>query len=219
MKQLYPLDVSEKEFLTSTPPSRIDQAAVACSMGMMFGVQAPILQVLHATAESTPNARLRWVLSQAYRFCREYGVIGDPMSAHPDILDEDFMEAVITEERTRAKGAHLLDYAYKVQGTPHRYLAVTIGRLPYLSHFTTTMHAGILEGIPIVRCLERLCRQRIETLDESLHRILERYKKDPHLCVALDHEPAIFDPIYRTVVKAGEMNTCLKRAFELLSLP
>ncbi len=84
--------------------------------------------------------------------------------------------------------------------------------------FTKQMKMLLESGAPLVPALEATRRQTARpAMSEMVNRLRERVEEGDSLAEALKHERKLFDPVFRSMVAAGEATASLPQVFGRLS--
>jgi type II secretory pathway component PulF len=83
--------------------------------------------------------------------------------------------------------------------------------------FTKQFRSLFKAGVPIVRSFQVLEAQTQDrTLKQAIDNISQNIKQGSTLCAALDKHDKIFSPLYRSMIKAGEMSGTMPESLERL---
>ncbi len=126
----------------------------------------------------------------------------------------------VVSEQLRQRGLIVLDIsekheALKLENIFQRFKSVNLRALAVFSRQFATL---IASGMPMLRSLYTL---EAQTEDEMLERAIVSVRSDVEagssIAQAMESEPGVFDPLYRSVVRAGEGSGRLEEALDRIA--
>src|ERR671930_1729283 len=126
----------------------------------------------------------------------------------------------VVSEQLRQRGLIVLDIAekreaLKLESILQRFKSVNLRAIAVFSRQFATL---IVAGMPMLRSLYTLESQ---TEDEMLQKAIVSVREDVEagssVAQAMESEPGVFDPLYRSVVRAGEDSGRLEEALERIA--
>jgi type IV pilus assembly protein PilC len=126
----------------------------------------------------------------------------------------------VVSEQLRQRGLIVLDIsekheALKLESIFQRFKSVNLRALSVFSRQFATL---IASGMPMLRSLYTL---EAQTEDEMLQKAIISVREDVEagssVAAAMESEPGVFDPLYRSVVRAGEGSGRLEEALDRIA--
>src|SRR3989344_1353926 len=142
-------------------------------------------------------------------------ISGQELSGHRDAVDRYDLAGNLKKE-----GYFLLNYREDRIKTPFLKLASLFGRVPMQEKmvFARNLAVMVSAGVSLVKSLDVLSRQ---TDNRAWRKILEdaglAVKKGKPLSRAMEESPAVFSPLFRAMVRAGEASGKLDEALKLVA--
>jgi type IV pilus assembly protein PilC len=138
----------------------------------------------------------------------------------PSRGEMDASSKSVVSEQLRQRGLIVLDIsekheAFKLESVFQRFKSVNLRALAVFSRQFATL---IASGMPMLRSLYTLEDQ---TEDEMLKKAVVRVREDVEagssVADSMESQPGVFDPLYRSVVRAGEGSGRLEEALDRIS--
>ncbi len=126
----------------------------------------------------------------------------------------------VVSEQLRQRGLIVLDIsekreAMKLENLFQRFKSVNLRALAVFSRQFATL---IASGMPMLRSLYTLEQQtEDDMLREAIVAVRENVEAGSSIAQAMESQPGVFDPLYRSVVKAGEDSGRLEEALERIA--
>jgi type IV pilus assembly protein PilC len=126
----------------------------------------------------------------------------------------------VVSEQLRQRGLIVLEIsekheAFRLESIFQRFKSVNLRALAIFSRQFATL---IASGMPMLRSLYTL---EAQTEDEMLQRAVVSVREDVEagssVAAAMESEPGVFDPLYRSVVRAGEGSGRLEEALDRIA--
>src|SRR6478609_2794760 len=125
----------------------------------------------------------------------------------------------VVSQQLRQRGLIVLDIsekreAMKLESILQRFKSVNLRALAVFSRQFATL---IASGMPMLRTLYTLEAQtEDEMLEKAIIGVREDVESGSSVAQAMESQPGVFDPLYRSVVRAGENSGRLDDALERL---
>src|SRR5207248_8139604 len=138
----------------------------------------------------------------------------------PSRGEMDATSKSVVSDQLRQRGLIVLDIAekreaFKLESVFQRFKSVDLRNLAVFSRQFATLIAA---GMPMLRSLYTLEDQ---TEDEMLKKAIVRVREDVEagssVADSMESQPGVFDPLYRSVVRAGEGSGRLEEALDRVS--
>ena len=210
-------EVSDKEFAAAADPSEKEVASFALVWGVMLFAGVPILESISIAASVTPNARLRKIIIETYEEARNGGALAPYFQTRLDACHRDFVIALKTGERRENVGESLLNHAVVCSLAPG-HVSSQLNWSKDLVSFTHRMAEFLGNGICVLSSLSCAIREAEDPFLQELKNVRGWVENGDPLSLALSKSPETFDRLYANIIRAGEVNHDLPRAFELLLL-
>jgi len=126
----------------------------------------------------------------------------------------------VVSDQLRQRGLIVLDISekresLKVESILQRFKSVNLRALAVFSRQFATL---IASGMPMLRCLYTLEQQtQDEMLRNAIIAVRENVESGSSIAQAMESQPGVFDPLYRSVVKAGEDSGRLEEALDRIA--
>src|SRR4051794_39027799 len=126
----------------------------------------------------------------------------------------------VVSEQLRQRGLIVLDIAEKresmrLESIVQRFKSVNLRELSVFSRQFATL---IASGMPMLRSLYTLEEQtEDEMLKAAVIRVREDVEAGSSVADSMESQPGVFDPLYRSVVRAGEGSGRLEEALDRVS--
>ena len=126
----------------------------------------------------------------------------------------------VVSDQLRQRGLIVLDISekresLKVESILQRFKSVNLRALAVFSRQFATLVAS---GMPMLRCLYTLEQQtQDEMLRNAIIAVRESVESGSSIAQAMESQPGVFDPLYRSVVKAGEDSGRLEEALDRIA--
>jgi type IV pilus assembly protein PilC len=126
----------------------------------------------------------------------------------------------VVSDQLRQRGLIVLDISekresLKVESILQRFKSVNLRALAVFSRQFATLVAS---GMPMLRCLYTLEQQtQDEMLRNAIIAVRENVESGSSIAQAMESQPGVFDPLYRSVVKAGEDSGRLEEALDRIA--
>jgi type IV pilus assembly protein PilC len=126
----------------------------------------------------------------------------------------------VVSDQLRQRGLIVLDISekresLKVESILQRFKSVNLRALSVFSRQFATL---IASGMPMLRCLYTLEQQtQDEMLRNAIIAVRESVESGSSIAQAMESQPGVFDPLYRSVVKAGEDSGRLEEALDRIA--
>ena len=126
----------------------------------------------------------------------------------------------VVSDQLRQRGLIVLDISekresLKVESILQRFKSVNLRALAVFSRQFATL---IASGMPMLRCLYTLEQQtQDEMLRNAIIAVRESVESGSSIAQAMESQPGVFDPLYRSVVKAGEDSGRLEEALDRIA--
>jgi type IV pilus assembly protein PilC len=126
----------------------------------------------------------------------------------------------VVSDQLRQRGLIVLDISekresLKVESILQRFKSVNLRALAVFSRQFATL---IASGMPMLRCLYTLEQQtQDEMLRNAIIAVRENVESGSSIAQAMESKPGVFDPLYRSVVKAGEDSGRLEEALDRIA--
>ena len=126
----------------------------------------------------------------------------------------------VVSDQLRQRGLIVLDISekresLKVESILQRFKSVNLRALAVFSRQFATL---IASGMPMLRCLYTLEQQtQDEMLRNAIIAVRENVESGSSIAQAMESQPGVFDPLYRSVVKAGEGSGRLEEALDRIA--
>ena len=126
----------------------------------------------------------------------------------------------VVSDQLRQRGLIVLDISekresLKVESILQRFKSVNLRALSVFSRQFATL---IASGMPMLRCLYTLEQQtQDEMLRNAIIAVRENVESGSSIAQAMESQPGVFDPLYRSVVKAGEDSGRLEEALDRIA--
>jgi type IV pilus assembly protein PilC len=126
----------------------------------------------------------------------------------------------VVSDQLRQRGLIVLDISekresLKVESIVQRFKSVNLRALAVFSRQFATL---IASGMPMLRCLYTLEQQtQDEMLRNAIIAVRENVESGSSIAQAMESQPGVFDPLYRSVVKAGEDSGRLEEALDRIA--
>jgi type IV pilus assembly protein PilC len=126
----------------------------------------------------------------------------------------------VVSDQLRQRGLIVLDISekresLKVESILQRFKSVNLRALAVFSRQFATL---IASGMPMLRCLYTLEQQtQDEMLRSAIIAVRENVESGSSIAQAMESQPGVFDPLYRSVVKAGEDSGRLEEALDRIA--
>jgi len=151
----------------------------------------------------------------SYQAIDERGTVirGDIEAESPDkaaniLMERGYIPSKLAEKRAGASG--LGQWSRILQKMSHV-------KMVDLILFTKQFRSLFKAGVPLVRSFQVLEAQTQDrTLKDAISSISQDLKEGSTLCAAMNRHDAIFSPLYRSMVKAGEVSGTVPEALERL---
>jgi type IV pilus assembly protein PilC len=123
----------------------------------------------------------------------------------------------VVSEQLRQRGLIVLDISekresLKVESILQRFKSVNLRALAVFSRQFATL---IASGMPMLRSLYTLEQQtQDDMLRDAIIAVRENVESGSSIAQAMETQPGVFDPLYRSVVKAGEDSGRLEEALD-----
>src|SRR3954452_4344088 len=132
----------------------------------------------------------------------------------------DASSKTAVSEQLRQRGLIVLDIAekreaFKLESIFQRFKSVNLRALAVFSRQFATL---IASGMPMLRSLYTLEQQtEDEMLKQAIVRVREDVEAGSSVADSMESQPGVFDPLYRSVVRAGEGSGRLEEALDRIS--
>jgi type IV pilus assembly protein PilC len=126
----------------------------------------------------------------------------------------------VVSQQLRQRGLIVLDIsekheAWKLESIFQRFKSVNLRALAVFSRQFATL---IASGMPMLRSLYTLEAQtEDEMLEKAIISVREDVEAGSSIAQAMESEPGVFDPLYRSVVRAGEGSGRLEEALDRIA--
>ncbi len=126
----------------------------------------------------------------------------------------------VVSDQLRQRGLIVLDISekresLKVESILQRFKSVNLRALAVFSRQFATL---IASGMPMLRSLYTLEQQtQDEMLRNAIIAVRENVESGSSIAQAMESQPGVFDPLYRSVVKAGEDSGRLEEALDRIA--
>jgi type IV pilus assembly protein PilC len=126
----------------------------------------------------------------------------------------------VVSDQLRQRGLIVLDISekresLKLESILQRFKSVNLRALAVFSRQFATLVAS---GMPMLRCLYTLEQQtQDEMLRNAIIAVRENVESGSSIAQAMESQPGVFDPLYRSVVKAGEDSGRLEEALDRIA--
>jgi type IV pilus assembly protein PilC len=126
----------------------------------------------------------------------------------------------VVSDQLRQRGLIVLDISekresLKVESILQRFKSVNLRALAVFSRQFATL---IASGMPMLRSLYTLEQQtQDEMLRNAIVSVRENVESGSSIAQAMESQPGVFDPLYRSVVKAGEDSGRLEEALDRIA--
>jgi type IV pilus assembly protein PilC len=126
----------------------------------------------------------------------------------------------VVSEQLRQRGLIVLDIsekheALKLESIFQRFKSVNLRALAVFSRQFATL---IASGMPMLRSLYTLEAQtEDEMLEKAIAAVREDVEAGSSVAAAMESQPGVFDPLYRSVVRAGEGSGRLEEALDRIA--
>ncbi len=138
----------------------------------------------------------------------------------PSRGEMDASSKSVVSEQLRQRGLIVLDIsqkheAFKLESVFQRFKSVNLRALAVFSRQFATL---IASGMPMLRSLYTLEDQtEDEMLKQAVVRVREDVEAGSSVADSMESQPGVFDPLYRSVVRAGEGSGRLEEALDRIS--